>query len=389
MGQRSRLVASAGVLLAAAVLAWLTARRGGAQNAADGGQSGELLFGNAAAFPLGNMTCSDMCTRDPAAAAAHVVRNARPNVLSPWMCRFDWVMDFDCTLQKRPSPRTIFVKTDAAHRFIHHWLPLLNESAPPVIYFGNADHSLRVVLGVAVTLKLLEDPRLEAVLTEEKDIDDSRLIAMPIGFPPVPAFLSQPADTLVPTAMGRTRLLLAGCMTMRHTVFSTRTDRHQAKAALHALGLAWETGEHGECEGKGYQQSLSTASFVLAPFGNTYDTYRIWEALWFGAIPIALRAPYAEAYVEAGLPVILVDTFNDTRKVLDTWQDALSTRELGRLNRFMLSDQFWWAHMLRRANSLPPHQRQPTAKKIEKKGGPGRKRLHFPSQRAFALGVRD
>ena len=81
MGQRSRLVASAGVLLAAAVLAWLTARRGGAQNAADGGQSGELLFGNAAAFPLGNMTCSDMCTRDPAAAAAHVVRNARPNVL--------------------------------------------------------------------------------------------------------------------------------------------------------------------------------------------------------------------------------------------------------------------------------------------------------------------
>jgi hypothetical protein len=57
-----------------------------------------------------------------------------------------------------------------------------------------------------------------------------------------------------------------------------------------------------------YIAQLSDYRFVWAPPGNGIDTYRAWEALLAGCIPIILSSPVAPAYRD-NLQVIEVDDF--------------------------------------------------------------------------------
>ncbi|VEU33825.1 unnamed protein product [Pseudo-nitzschia multistriata] len=52
--------------------------------------------------------------------------------------------------------------------------------------------------------------------------------------------------------------------------------------------------------GTGYYNELSRSKFVLCPSGMGYDTYRIWEALSMGAVPVLERHTYRYEAVGSG-----------------------------------------------------------------------------------------
>lgn len=54
-----------------------------------------------------------------------------------------------------------------------------------------------------------------------------------------------------------------------------------------------------------YCQMLQTHQFCLCPVGNGFDCYRIWEALYFGCIPIIEFHPAFEYLYNSNLPIIL------------------------------------------------------------------------------------
>lgn len=58
-----------------------------------------------------------------------------------------------------------------------------------------------------------------------------------------------------------------------------------------------------------YKKSLSSHSFILAPWGNGIDTHRFWEALYSGSIPITKKHPMYEFF--NSIPKILVSNYKE------------------------------------------------------------------------------
>ena len=73
---------------------------------------------------------------------------------------------------------------------------------------------------------------------------------------------------------------------------------------------SWVKTEAPSLELEQYLKSLSSSHFVLCPFGNGYDTHRLWESLYAGAIPIIEKHPTYEQ-TTADLPVLIVDDFKE------------------------------------------------------------------------------
>ena len=57
-----------------------------------------------------------------------------------------------------------------------------------------------------------------------------------------------------------------------------------------------------------YREDLSKSSFVLCPYGNGFDTHRLWETLYAGSVPIVKK--HLTFKTLANLPVLFVDDFN-------------------------------------------------------------------------------
>lgn len=63
-----------------------------------------------------------------------------------------------------------------------------------------------------------------------------------------------------------------------------------------------------------YLHLLSKYKFVASPPGNCPDTHRGWEALYLKTIPIAPRWYFLEYFADTGLPIWIVDDWNELRR---------------------------------------------------------------------------
>ena len=55
---------------------------------------------------------------------------------------------------------------------------------------------------------------------------------------------------------------------------------------------------------EGYLKEVASSQFIIAPRGVGFDTYRLWEALYIGTIPIVKSSPLDSLYAE--LPILIV-----------------------------------------------------------------------------------
>lgn len=60
---------------------------------------------------------------------------------------------------------------------------------------------------------------------------------------------------------------------------------------------------------EGYLEDMAASKFVLAPRGAGLDTYRLWEALYVGSIPIVKSSSLDLLY--EGLPVLIVKDWSE------------------------------------------------------------------------------
>lgn len=61
-----------------------------------------------------------------------------------------------------------------------------------------------------------------------------------------------------------------------------------------------------------YLNNLANSKFTLSPWGNGYDTHRIWESLYAGSIPITKNHQTFSNF--SNLPIVLLDSYNDFSK---------------------------------------------------------------------------
>jgi hypothetical protein len=62
-----------------------------------------------------------------------------------------------------------------------------------------------------------------------------------------------------------------------------------------------------------YRKIAAGYQFIASPPGNGEDCHRTWEALYLGAVPIVLRSVMTEAFSRLGLPLWIVDSYEELR----------------------------------------------------------------------------
>ena len=62
-----------------------------------------------------------------------------------------------------------------------------------------------------------------------------------------------------------------------------------------------------------YKEHLARFAFILCPWGNGYDTHRIWEALYSGSIPIVKNHSSFEYLKD--LPVLIINDYQDLHEI--------------------------------------------------------------------------
>jgi hypothetical protein len=60
-----------------------------------------------------------------------------------------------------------------------------------------------------------------------------------------------------------------------------------------------------------YKNILASYCFTVSPAGNTLGSHRTWEALYLRTIPVVKRTIDAESWVSLGLPIWIVDNWNE------------------------------------------------------------------------------
>jgi hypothetical protein len=60
-----------------------------------------------------------------------------------------------------------------------------------------------------------------------------------------------------------------------------------------------------------YLAELARHRFAICPRGNGIDTYRVWESLYLGVVPVVERSPHTWHWVALGLPLLLIDDWHE------------------------------------------------------------------------------
>ncbi len=93
--------------------------------------------------------------------------------------------------------------------------------------------------------------------------------------------------------------------------FSVGTNPKERTNAALAL-MKTPTAKHpGAVSSFQHQRLLSKFEFVASPPGKGIDTHRTWEAMYLGCIPILLDSYLSKYYKSIGLPLWVVDSYED------------------------------------------------------------------------------
>tara|TARA_Y100000816_G_scaffold258348_1_gene213124 strand:+ start:4393 stop:5427 length:1035 start_codon:yes stop_codon:yes gene_type:complete len=84
-----------------------------------------------------------------------------------------------------------------------------------------------------------------------------------------------------------------------------------------------------------YINRIDEHKYVLAPWGNGFDTHRVWEALYLGSIPI-IKRHITYQYLDEN-SILFIDEYEDINKpTIENFEKRYSE-----LNKEILNIQFW------------------------------------------------
>jgi hypothetical protein len=75
-----------------------------------------------------------------------------------------------------------------------------------------------------------------------------------------------------------------------------------------------------------FWRKLGSHKFGIAMAGMGWDTYRLWELLFMGTVPIVISGSLDTMYTEAHLPVIVVKKWSDVCRLTDRQMDEYASR---------------------------------------------------------------
>ena len=92
--------------------------------------------------------------------------------------------------------------------------------------------------------------------------------------------------------------------------FNLNTNyKHRYKALKMFYDTEWSFMEKPHQNLQGFRDNLGKYKFSLAPWGNGFDTHRLWEALYAGSIPVTLAHQSLKSFQD--FPIILLNSYSE------------------------------------------------------------------------------
>jgi hypothetical protein len=94
---------------------------------------------------------------------------------------------------------------------------------------------------------------------------------------------------------------------------------------------------------RAYRCPASRYMFVSSPPGNGLDCHRTWEAMYLRSVPIVLRSAAMEAFEALGMPMLVVDSYEE----LADWNEAQAIETRRKLEPRFDSEALWFDYWRR------------------------------------------
>ena len=195
--------------------------------------------------------------------------------------------------------KKVFVYTHILDDFIQKVWPKMEGKY--VIMTHNSDHGIH-----SQHLPLLEDEKLIHMFSQNTHITHPKLTALPIGI----------ANSMWPHGqVSSIQHLVSLKPEKKERIYvnvSEGTNRAHRSKVLDTMynnplcDFYPQNRPH-----KDYLAEMAGYKWVLSPKGNGVDCHRLWECMYSGGIAICDDSVNARAFKEMGLPIILVEDYND------------------------------------------------------------------------------
>lgn len=93
--------------------------------------------------------------------------------------------------------------------------------------------------------------------------------------------------------------------------FTIGTNERVRRPALEALSNLETVDRLERVNSRAYRNIALDYAFIASPPGNGEDCHRTWEALYLGSIPIVLSSVMTRRFSQMGVPLWLVDSYDD------------------------------------------------------------------------------
>lgn len=155
-----------------------------------------------------------------------------------------------------------------------------------------------------------------------------------------------------------TELEVAGALTLRSekppAPHDSVSDDATASARMTVVPAADDDPAFQSWSSRRFRESLLSAAIALCPAGNNDETYRMYEALQAGAIPVLVGDSSADSYARnpealgADCPVPILQTWHD----LPAWLEQMraAPHELDALQRRL--QRWWWAYVAKTSGAV-------------------------------------
>jgi hypothetical protein len=215
-----------------------------------------------------------------------------------------------------------FIKTDFLNHFVLHIRPYLKQKYK--IITGYSDYTIPSG-GAGNFRALLNDNLLVGWYGYNIIMDHPKLKPIPLGIPPKlwlelgrqagnhELFIRQLSKFLQKPMQYKKKLIYWG------SLGDTNSSRRDVYNIVRKMEIATITGRR---DYKDYLNDLKQHKFAICPEGNGIDTHRIWESIYFQAIPIIKKNAYMNSY-KKDFSILYV---NDWSELIDFTDDFLNEK---------------------------------------------------------------
>ena len=206
-----------------------------------------------------------------------------------------------CNISNIKNESSIFVKPNFLDMFLKYMFPKIKKRI--YLYTGASDYSIGDNY-----MKYVKNSRIIKWIGHNIELNHEKIVKIPIGFSNKCIKDEQLLDSLY-----ERKVCICDKEGKLFISYMEETNSKRKNLVSKFKNKHWVViGK--KCAFETYMENINKYKFVLCPRGNGVDTYRFWETVFMGSIPVVESSNLDDLYKQVNC--VIVDSFDDINKEL-------------------------------------------------------------------------